>query len=88
MELTASNYYGLNKPRKCGKIYSSNTNEVTKMDIARLSMAMSQVQVKQDVSLGVMSKVMDQSEVQTDGLIEMLDQPVHPHLGQALDFRA
>lgn len=58
------------------------------MDIARLSMAMSQANVQQQASLSVMSKAMDQSEAQTDGLIEMLDQTVHPHLGQAIDVKA
>ncbi|MCZ0702096.1 hypothetical protein J2T56_001570 [Natronobacillus azotifigens] len=58
------------------------------MDIARLSMSMSQAQVHQQASLGVMNKVMDQSEAQADGLIEMLDQVAHPHLGQAIDVKA
>lgn len=58
------------------------------MDIARLSVAMSQANVQQQASLGVMNKVMDQSEAQADGLIKMLDQAAHPHLGQAIDVRA
>ncbi|WP_083512056.1 YjfB family protein [Amphibacillus sediminis] len=58
------------------------------MDIARLSMAMSQANVQQQVSLSVMGKTMDQVEMQSDGLIEMLEKSVHPYLGQTIDVQA
>lgn len=58
------------------------------MDIARLSMAMSQANVQQQVSLSVMGKTMDQVEMQGDGLIEMLEKSVHPYLGQTIDVQA
>ncbi|MBM7540041.1 MULTISPECIES: YjfB family protein [Amphibacillus] len=58
------------------------------MDIARLSTAMSQANVQQQVSLSVMSKTMDQAEMQGDGLIEMMEKSTHPYLGQSIDMQA
>lgn len=60
------------------------------MDVAKLSMALSQANVKQQASLQVMSKVMDQTESQSNGLIKMLDQasPAHPNLGTKIDIQA
>lgn len=57
------------------------------MDIAGLSIAMSQANVKQQVSFGLMNKVMDQSEQQGSDLLKMLDQPMHPNLGQSIDIK-
>ncbi|MFS0750586.1 YjfB family protein [Oceanobacillus sp. 1P07AA] len=57
------------------------------MDIAGLSIAMSQANVQQQVSFGLMNKVMDQSERQGSNLLKMLDQPMHPHLGQSIDIK-
>ncbi|GLO67381.1 MULTISPECIES: YjfB family protein [Oceanobacillus] len=57
------------------------------MDIAGLSIAMSQANVQQQVSFGLMNKVMDQSEQQGSNLLKMLDQPMHPDLGQSIDLK-
>ena len=57
------------------------------MDIAGLSIAMSQANVKQQVSFGLMNKVMDQSEQQGSDLLKMLDQSMHPNLGQSIDIK-
>ncbi|BAC14682.1 YjfB family protein [Oceanobacillus iheyensis] len=57
------------------------------MDIAGLSIAMSQANVKQQISFGLMNKVMDQSEQQGSDLLKMLDQPMHPNLGQSIDIK-
>nr|WP_308422909.1 YjfB family protein [Paraliobacillus quinghaiensis] len=31
---------------------------------------------------------MDQSEIQSDGMIKMMEQSVSPHLGSKIDFKA
>ncbi len=56
------------------------------MDIAAMSMAYSQAQVMQQVSLAVTDKAMDITETQMQGLIEML--PATPAFGQLMDIRA
>lgn len=57
------------------------------MDIAGLSIALSQANVQQQVSFGLMNKVMDNSEQQGSELLKMLDQSMHPHLGQSIDLK-
>ncbi|WP_373285570.1 YjfB family protein [Paraliobacillus quinghaiensis] len=44
--------------------------------------------VQQQASVKVMDKVMDQSEIQSDGMIKMMEQSVSPHLGSKIDFKA
>lgn len=58
------------------------------MDIAAMSMAMSQVNLQQQASIRVMDKVMDESGTQTDSMVKMLEQSVSPHLGSNIDFKA
>lgn len=58
------------------------------MDIAAMSMAMSQVNLQQQASIRVMDKVMDESGTQTDSMIKMLEQSVSPHLGSNIDFKS
>ncbi|MDO3413063.1 YjfB family protein [Saccharibacillus sp. CPCC 101409] len=58
------------------------------MDIAALSVAMSQVSTTQQASLQVMSIAKDQAEQQGQQLAKMLEQSVSPHLGGSLDIRA
>ena len=56
------------------------------MDIAALSMAMSQSNVQQQASLCVMKKTMDQTSAQTSFIQEMM--PPAPSFGHRLDVRA
>lgn len=59
------------------------------MDVAKVSMAMSQAQLKQQANLSVMKKAMDTTEMTGDALIEMLNESVpHPHLGGKVDVKA
>lgn len=58
------------------------------MDIAALSMAMSQTQLMQNVSLAVANKVMETQQVQAQQITELLetvDAP-HPSSGQSIDI--
>ena len=56
------------------------------MDIAALSMAMSQVNVRQEASVSVMKKSMDQAETNGQEVIKMLEQSVQPHVGGSIDL--
>jgi len=60
------------------------------MDIAAMSVVMSQNQVRADASLAVMSNVKNVIEQQGDQLVDMLQQSTqtnipHPTLGQRFD---
>lgn len=65
------------------------------MDIALLSMAMSQGQVQQQASISVMKKAMDQAEGNADFLMNMmgeasvqaLQHAAQPHLGGNIDLK-
>ncbi|MFP4974816.1 YjfB family protein [Paenibacillus sp. CN-4] len=57
------------------------------MDIAALSTSLSQMSLSQAVGLRVMNLAKDQAETQTQGLIQALQQSVHPNLGSKLDIR-
>ena len=57
------------------------------MDIAAMSMAMSQSQVMQQASIAVTKKAMDQAEVQMQGIVDMMQQAT-PALNHRLDIRA
>lgn len=65
------------------------------MDIALVSMALSQDQVKQQASLSIMKKAMEQTEGNVDFLRQMLsaadvkglEMSVSPHLGRNIDIR-
>lgn len=64
------------------------------MDIALMSMALSQGQVQQQASLSVMNKVMDQAQVNADFINKMmtgadvkaLQHAAQPHLGGNIDI--
>jgi hypothetical protein len=64
------------------------------MDIAAISMAMSQASLMQDASLSVMKIAMDTAKVNAANMTEMLSQSsamqqsVQPHLGGRIDVRA
>ena len=60
------------------------------MDIAGLSIALSQVKVQGDIGVAVLGKAMDLSETLGAGMVEMLDaaameQSVAPHIGGNID---
>lgn len=55
------------------------------MDIAALSIAMSQSQLMQNVSLAVADKVMETQQQQVTELMESAHAP-HPNLGQMIDI--
>ncbi|WP_077624769.1 YjfB family protein [Sediminibacillus massiliensis] len=65
------------------------------MDIAALSMALSQSSVRQDANLSLMNKVMDQAEHKSQGMIDMMQhssvkamqQAAQPHLGASIDIK-
>ncbi len=58
------------------------------MDIAAMSMAYSQAQVMQQASLAVASKAMDMTEIQMQGVMDMLPTAQAPSFGQLMDIRA
>ncbi|SFE50841.1 YjfB family protein [Alteribacillus iranensis] len=65
------------------------------MDIALLSMAMSQGKVQQDTSVALMKKSMDQAEGQGKALeklmssadVQKVQQAAQPHLGSRIDLK-
>jgi hypothetical protein len=65
------------------------------MDIAPLSMALSQMNVRQEASVSIMKKTMDQVESNGQGVVKMLqessvsamEQTVRPHIGSQFDIR-
>ena len=60
------------------------------MDIALLSMAMSQVNTGQQVSLSVMKQAKETAEVQGEAVVKLLHSAnqiaIHPHLGKNIDI--
>lgn len=57
------------------------------MDIPGLSVAMSQANVVNDVSIAVLSKTLDTVEESGELMIQMMEQSVNPHLGANIDVR-
>jgi len=62
------------------------------LDIAAMSIAMNQAQVKQQASLSVMKSAMSTAEVNGQALIDMLEsssvpQAPHPNLGTKIDVK-
>ncbi len=57
------------------------------MDIAALSVSMSQSQLMNDVSVAMMSKALDTAEVTSDGLTRLMESSVNPLVGQNIDIR-
>ncbi|UTR13864.1 YjfB family protein [Salipaludibacillus sp. LMS25] len=61
------------------------------MDIAALSIGMSQLKVQQQVDVSLLKKVMDTSGQKTEFIDKMLDvknieKSVQPHLGSSIDM--
>lgn len=57
------------------------------MDIAALSMSLSQMNVRQEASVLVTKKAMDQAEMNSASVVKMLEQSVQPHIGGSVDFK-
>ena len=64
------------------------------MDIAAMSMAMSQMKLSQEVGVAVMKKAMDSSEGQMADLMKMMEvntrimeQSVNPNIGGTIDIK-
>lgn len=57
------------------------------MDIAALSMALSQMNVRQEANISVMKKSIDQAESNGDSMVKMLEQSVQSHLGRSIDLK-
>lgn len=64
------------------------------MDIAGLSVALNQMQVKQQASLSVMKMTMNTGEAQASDMVKMLEkssplapQAVDPNLGRMIDIK-
>ncbi|WNS43879.1 YjfB family protein [Paenibacillus sp. MMS20-IR301] len=57
------------------------------MDIAALSVVMSQASIKQAAGLQVLSLAKDQAETGAQNMVQMLNQGSHPTLGKTLDIK-
>lgn len=65
------------------------------MDVALLSMAMSQSQIQQQVSISVLKQAMDQAEVNANFInsmigeadVQALQHAAQPHLGGTIDIK-
>ena len=65
------------------------------MDIAALSMALSQMNVRQEASVSIMKKTMDQAESNGQSIVKLIqessvkdmEQSVRPHIGSQLDMK-
>ncbi|MFC7681595.1 YjfB family protein [Paenibacillus sp. GCM10028914] len=56
------------------------------MDIAALSISMSQASLSQAVGLRVLSMVKNQASIQGQGLVQMMEKSADPNLGKNLDI--
>ncbi|MDO5293294.1 MAG: YjfB family protein [bacterium] len=57
------------------------------MDIASLSIAMSQSSLSSAISIGMLSKSLDQVEATGDAMTAMLEESVDPNVGQHIDIK-
>lgn len=58
------------------------------MDIAALSMALSQMNIRQEASISVMKKLMDQVEANGENVVKMLEHSINTHIGSSIDIKA
>ena len=56
------------------------------MDIPALSMSMSMSNLQTQIGIALMDKAMETVEITTDGLQQMMEASVTPHLGQTIDI--
>ena len=57
------------------------------MDIAAISMAMSQANLMTNVNVALLSQSLDSVETLGDDMIKMMEQSVQPNLGQNIDIK-
>ena len=56
------------------------------MDVAGLSMALSQVSTMNNVGVAVLSKQLDMNESMGQSMVAMMEQSVAPHIGSNFDM--
>lgn len=59
---------------------------MTFLDIAALSMGMSQASLSQSVSIALTKKTMDMAQQNANQMVQMLQAP-HPTLGKSVDLK-
>ncbi len=57
------------------------------MDIAALSMSLSQMKVAQEASVSVMKLAMDTAQGQMQDFTKAMEQSVNPNLGTSIDIK-
>lgn len=57
------------------------------MDIAALSMGLSQMKIAQEASMSVMKIAMDTAKSQSSDLTKMMEQSVAPNVGKNIDIK-
>lgn len=57
------------------------------MDIAALSIVLSQANVRQEATMSVMKKTTDQAESNGQDVMKMLEQSIQPHIGRSVDLK-
>ncbi len=57
------------------------------MDIAALSMSLSQMKVANQASISVLKLTMDTAQEQMEDMTKIMEQSVNPHVGSNLDLK-
>ncbi len=57
------------------------------MDIAALSMSLSQIKVAQEISTSVLKLAMDSSWNQISDMTQIMEQSIQPHLSGTIDIK-
>ena len=57
------------------------------MDIAALSMSLSQMKVANQASISVLKLTMDTAQEQMQDMTKIMEQSVNPHIGSNLDLK-
>ena len=57
------------------------------MDIAALSMSLSQIKVANQASISVLKLTMDTAQEQMEDMTKIMEQSVNPHIGSNLDLK-
>ena len=57
------------------------------MDIAALSMSLSQMKVANQASISVLKLTMDTAQEQMEDMTKIMEQSVNPHIGSILDLK-
>ena len=57
------------------------------MDIAALSMSLSQMKVANQASISVFKLTMDTAQEQMEDMTKIMEQSVNPHIGSNLDLK-